>query len=247
MVGMSNWQNYINWDGSFEYPQHMFWLKNKKINFLVRTLNYRPGSAPLKASSKDYCLIMSFCIFATTHPKVLITVGNSCPSTQSCLPFSSFNQHKPAIQLLSSSPPTINIVPAYFTIPAPHRALGSSGPGDQVLASGSNISTELTQNSGRYSFFHLSLIAPLPPGKNNPFQTNGISNKATYNTVRMVHSLFWGVTGHNFAKCIAFLSLNLFFSKSKWVWSGNTSITHCRPTHGTQRRGSRTFIVSIHV
>ena len=30
------------WDGSFEYPQHMFWLRNKKINFLVRTLNKRP-------------------------------------------------------------------------------------------------------------------------------------------------------------------------------------------------------------
>ena len=26
------------WDGSFEYPQHMFQLRNKKINFLVRTL-----------------------------------------------------------------------------------------------------------------------------------------------------------------------------------------------------------------
>ena len=26
-------------DGSFEYPQHMFRLRNKKINFLVRTLN----------------------------------------------------------------------------------------------------------------------------------------------------------------------------------------------------------------
>ena len=27
-------------DGSFEYPQHMFWLRNKKIIFLVRTLSY---------------------------------------------------------------------------------------------------------------------------------------------------------------------------------------------------------------
>ena len=27
-----------DWDGSFEYPQHMFWLRNKKINFLVRIL-----------------------------------------------------------------------------------------------------------------------------------------------------------------------------------------------------------------
>ena len=26
-------------DGSFEYPQHMFWLRNKKIIFLKHTLN----------------------------------------------------------------------------------------------------------------------------------------------------------------------------------------------------------------
>ena len=25
-----------HWDGSFEYPQHMFWLRNKKIIFLLR-------------------------------------------------------------------------------------------------------------------------------------------------------------------------------------------------------------------
>ena len=28
-----------HWDGSFEYPQHMFWLRNKKIIFLLRTFN----------------------------------------------------------------------------------------------------------------------------------------------------------------------------------------------------------------
>ena len=28
-----------HWDGSFEYPQHMFWLRNKKINFSLHTLN----------------------------------------------------------------------------------------------------------------------------------------------------------------------------------------------------------------
>ena len=28
-----------HWDGSFEYPQHMFWFRNKKIKFLVRSLN----------------------------------------------------------------------------------------------------------------------------------------------------------------------------------------------------------------
>ena len=29
-------------DGSFEYPQHMFWLRNKKIKFSFRTLNENP-------------------------------------------------------------------------------------------------------------------------------------------------------------------------------------------------------------
>ena len=29
-------------DGSFEYPQHMFWLRNKKNNFPVCTLIWRP-------------------------------------------------------------------------------------------------------------------------------------------------------------------------------------------------------------
>ena len=29
-------------DDSFEYPQHMFWLRNKKNNFLLRTLIWGP-------------------------------------------------------------------------------------------------------------------------------------------------------------------------------------------------------------
>ena len=32
-----------NGDGSFEYPQHMFWLRNKKINFQLYTLIWGPG------------------------------------------------------------------------------------------------------------------------------------------------------------------------------------------------------------
>ena len=31
-------------DGSFEYPQHMFWLRNKKNNFQLHTLIWRPGT-----------------------------------------------------------------------------------------------------------------------------------------------------------------------------------------------------------
>ena len=29
-------------DGSFEHPQHMFWLRNKKNNFKLRTLIWGP-------------------------------------------------------------------------------------------------------------------------------------------------------------------------------------------------------------
>ena len=31
-------------DGSFEYPQDMFWLRNKKINVLVSTLKLKAWS-----------------------------------------------------------------------------------------------------------------------------------------------------------------------------------------------------------
>ena len=30
-------------DGYFEYPQHMFWLRNKKNNFQLHTLIWGPG------------------------------------------------------------------------------------------------------------------------------------------------------------------------------------------------------------
>ena len=30
-------------DGSFEYPQHMFWMRNEENNFPIRTLIWRPG------------------------------------------------------------------------------------------------------------------------------------------------------------------------------------------------------------
>ena len=29
----------FHWEGSFEYPQHVFWLRNKKFKFSLRTLN----------------------------------------------------------------------------------------------------------------------------------------------------------------------------------------------------------------
>ena len=31
-----------HWDVSFEYPQHMFWMRNKENSFSIRTLIWRP-------------------------------------------------------------------------------------------------------------------------------------------------------------------------------------------------------------
>ena len=33
-----------HWDGSFEYPQHMFWMKNKENSFPIHTLIWRPST-----------------------------------------------------------------------------------------------------------------------------------------------------------------------------------------------------------
>ena len=42
-----------HWDGTFEYPRHMFWLRNKKNNVSVRTLIWRPAiCGSLNISSK---------------------------------------------------------------------------------------------------------------------------------------------------------------------------------------------------
>ena len=35
-----------HWDSSFEYKQHMFWLKNKKNSCQLRTVNCRPETIP---------------------------------------------------------------------------------------------------------------------------------------------------------------------------------------------------------
>ena len=41
-------------DGSFEYPQHMFWLRNKKINFQLYTLIWGPGLEWSKLSTERF-------------------------------------------------------------------------------------------------------------------------------------------------------------------------------------------------
>ena len=70
--------------------------------------------------NKVYKLRRSLGMLATTQPKVLMTVGSSMPSVHtSRSSLSCRNQHMPAIQLLSSSPPTISSISPYLTTPAP--------------------------------------------------------------------------------------------------------------------------------
>ena len=41
-------------DGSFEYPQYMFWLRNKKFQFKLPTLIWMPGYKRIDAQSDLY-------------------------------------------------------------------------------------------------------------------------------------------------------------------------------------------------
>ena len=44
-------------DGSFEYPQHIFWLRNKKNNFQLRTFIWGPEVSMLEISKTSECKI----------------------------------------------------------------------------------------------------------------------------------------------------------------------------------------------
>ena len=48
----------------------------------------------------------------------------------------------------------------------------------------------------------------------NLFSTNGISHRATYNKVRMLHCIYLGDTVYNFQKNNVFLSLEIDFFKA---------------------------------
>ena len=63
-------QKTSQWDGSFEYQQHMFWLKNKKVIFLLCTLNYSPGTGLLHCLS----LPRESVLLLTDHLNITITV-----------------------------------------------------------------------------------------------------------------------------------------------------------------------------
>ena len=57
-------------DGSFEYPQHMFWLRNKKYDFQLRILISGPAWLLGALSLKCLCTPVSG-IVITKHHKEL--------------------------------------------------------------------------------------------------------------------------------------------------------------------------------
>ena len=54
-----------HWDGSFEYPQHMLWMRNEENSFPIPTLIWRPAylSAPSSVCLFDLILYVPSTIF----------------------------------------------------------------------------------------------------------------------------------------------------------------------------------------
>ena len=44
-----------HWDGSFEHPQHMFWMRNKEKSFPIHTLIWRPAWSQKLAFLSTLC------------------------------------------------------------------------------------------------------------------------------------------------------------------------------------------------
>ena len=51
-----------HWDGSFEYPQHMFWLRIKKNNFQLRTLICGPVTT-MSSSYLHLSLVLNLSLY----------------------------------------------------------------------------------------------------------------------------------------------------------------------------------------
>ena len=54
-------------DGSFEYPQHMFWLRNKKNNFQLHTLIWGPDKNREKHTHKKNGYKIKFSVHYMKH------------------------------------------------------------------------------------------------------------------------------------------------------------------------------------
>ena len=57
-----------HWDGSFEHPQHMFWLRNKKNSFQLRALIWGLPSNSFLASG-DFCRLLMIYLCKHSGPR----------------------------------------------------------------------------------------------------------------------------------------------------------------------------------
>ena len=65
-------------DGSFEYPQQMFWLSNKNKTFQLHTLIWRPDQVVIEFLSFLPLVCSLVCAFASnsvTTTKILVNVS----------------------------------------------------------------------------------------------------------------------------------------------------------------------------
>ena len=72
---------------------------------------------------------------------------------------------------------------------------------------------------------------------------------SSYSGVIAIFLVMWEILSEktNYMHLNSVRIVYIFVRKGKWVWSGNTLITHCRPTQGTVRKSYRTFTVAIHL
>ena len=74
-------------DGSFEYPQHMFWLRNKKNNFHLRTLIWGPvilfNNVQIIQNYLSYIARKLFILYTTNYdvdlPEQIHSLFNTSP------------------------------------------------------------------------------------------------------------------------------------------------------------------------
>ena len=69
-----------HWDGSFVYPQHMFWLRNKKIKFSLRTLSLSPAIICCNCALSSTGSILSNTVdpFSIAPVQTMVIVYTNC-------------------------------------------------------------------------------------------------------------------------------------------------------------------------
>ena len=69
-----------HWDGSFEYQQHMFWMRNKKISLSLHTLKETKSATMNIFQFFSYFLFKSFVLVELSYVFTmnLFTIAENC-------------------------------------------------------------------------------------------------------------------------------------------------------------------------